>query len=78
MRNSLDNLDSGLMTVENSIQFVEDSSEQLNQNVTDKWLILTLLPTSMEDELTNIALLVRDGLAEVRDFLDETKKSYKA
>lgn len=78
MRNGLGGVDTGLVTLGESVSSVETASVQLSQNVNDKGLLLTLLPTTKEQELTTAAQSVRDNFVAIWDFLEATKEMVQA
>jgi hypothetical protein len=78
MRDGITRVDTSLETFGESVSTVESASAQLSQNVSDKGLVLTLLPTTKEQELTAAAQSVRDDFAAIRDFLNATKEMVQA
>lgn len=78
MRNGVAGVDTGLVTLGESVSSVETASAQLSQNVNDKGLLLTLLPTTKEQELTSAAQSVRDNFVAIWDFLEATKEMVQA
>jgi hypothetical protein len=78
MRNGLGGVDTGLATLGGSVSSVESASAQLSQNVNDRGLLLTLLPTTKEQELTTAAQSVRDNFVAIWDFLEATKEMVQA
>ncbi len=78
MRDGVTSVDTGLETLGESVSTVEAASTQLSQNFSDKGLVLTLLPTTKEQELTAAVQSVRDDFAAIRDFLNATKEMVQA
>lgn len=78
MRVGVGGVDTGLATLGESVSSVEAASAQLSQNVSDKGLLLTLLPPTKEQELTAAAQSVRDDFAAIRDFLNATNEMVQA
>jgi hypothetical protein len=78
MRNGVGGVDTGLVSLEESVSSVETASAQLSQNVNDKGVLLTLLPTTKEQELTTAAQSVRDNFVAIWDFLEATKEMVQA
>jgi hypothetical protein len=78
MRNGVAGVDTGIVTLGESVSSVETASAQLSQNVNDKGLLFTLLPTTKEQELTTAAQSVRDNFAAIWDFLEATKEMVQA
>ena len=78
MRDGVTRVDTGLVALEDSVSNVKNASAQLSQNVSDKGLVLTLLPTTKEQELTAAAQSVRDDFAAIRDFLKATNEMVQA
>ncbi|MEJ2599150.1 MAG: hypothetical protein P8Z00_12500 [Anaerolineales bacterium] len=78
MRVGVGGVDNGLVSLEESVSSVEAASDQLSQNVSDKGLLLTLLPTTKEQELTATVQSVRDDFAAIRDFLSATNEMVQA
>lgn len=72
MRNGIISVDTSLKTLEETVSSIEAASAQLSQNVSDKGLLLTLLPSTKEQELTIAAQSVRDDFASIRDLLKAT------
>jgi len=70
MRDGIVKVDTGLETLAKYISSVEAASAQLSQNITDKGLVLSLLPTGMEQELTTAVQSVQDDLTAIRDSLN--------
>jgi len=78
MRNGVTRMDTGLVTLDESVSNVKNASAQLSQNVNDKGLVLTLLPTTKEQELTASMQSVRDDFAAIGDFLKTTNEMVQA
>ena len=71
-------MDTGIVKLEESVRTVEDASAQLSQNINDKGVVLVLLPTTLEQELTLAAQSVRDDFAAIRDSLYATQETVQA
>ncbi len=78
MRDGVGGVDNGLVSIGESVSSVEAASAQLSQNISDKGLLLTLLPPTKEQELTATAQSVRDDFAAIGDFLNATKEMVQA
>ena len=78
MRDGIARMDAGIVKLEESVSTVEDASVQLSQNVNDKGVVLVLLPTTKEQELTSAAQSVRDDFASIRDYLNATQEMVQA
>ena len=78
MRVGVGGMDNGLASLGESVSSVEAASAQLSQNVSDKGLLLTLLPPTKEQELIATAQSVRDDFAAIRDFLNATNEMVQA
>lgn len=78
MRDGILKVDTKVEKLEESVGSVEDASAQLSQNVNDEGLVLVLLPTTKEQELTSAAQSVRDDFAAIRDYLDAAQETVQA
>ena len=78
MRDGGTRVDTGLVALGDSVSNVENASAQLSQNVSDKGLVLTLLPTTKEQELAAAVQSVRDDFTAIRDFLKATNEMVQA
>ena len=78
MRDGIIRVDTGLRTLEESVSSIEAASVQLSQDLSDKGFLLTLLPSTKEQELTVAAQSVRDNFASIRDFLTITNELVQA
>jgi len=78
MRNGVSGVDNDLASLGESVTSVEAASAQLSLNVSDKGLLLTLLPTTKEQELTAAAQSLRNDFAAIRDFLNATNEMVQA
>jgi predicted nucleic acid-binding Zn-ribbon protein len=61
----LESIDNGLGRLEEDTQTIEDATAQLSQNISDKGLILVLLPPAKEVELIHTISAIDDALATV-------------
>lgn len=61
-----DKVDGRLASLEVKTLEISDATEKISQNVTDKGLVLTLLPEEREQELAEDANSVRDTFAEIK------------
>jgi hypothetical protein len=66
VRQAIDRVDVPLAGLEGKTADIADASRQLSQNVSDKGLVMVLLPEEKEQELTAAVGSVRDTLSEVR------------
>ena len=78
MRNGVDRVDTGLARLGDSIGTVEEASEQLAQNVSDKGLLLILLPPTREQELTTALQSVQRDFIAIQDLLEATSGMLQA
>ena len=67
LRDGITQVDTRIGVLAESVNSVETASAKISQNVNDKGLILTLLPTTKEQELVASAQSVREDWAAVRD-----------
>jgi hypothetical protein len=72
MRNGVNRVDTGLARLGDSIGTVEEASGQLAQNVSDKGLLLILLPPTREEELTTTLQSVQRNFIAIQDLLEAT------
>lgn len=72
MRNGVDRVDTGLARLGESIGTVGEASQQLAQNVSDKGIILILLPPTREQELTTALQSVQRNFIAIQDLLEAT------
>ena len=78
MRNGVNRVDTGLARLGDSIGTVEEASEQLAQNVSDKGLLLILLPPTREQELTTALQSVQRDFIAIQDLLEATSGMLQA
>ncbi len=72
MRNGVLRVDTGLVNLGDSVSIVEKASEQLAQNISDKGLLLLLLPPAQEQELTTAVQSVQQDFTAIQELLDAT------
>lgn len=78
MRDGIDRVDTGLVTLRDPVSTVAQASEQLAQNVNDQGLVLTLLPPAKEQELTAAVQLVQENFVAIQDLLAATAELLQA
>jgi hypothetical protein len=78
MRNGVDRVDTGLARLGDSIGTVQEAAEQLAQNVSDKGIILILLPPTREQELTTALQSVQRDFIAIQNLLDATSEMLQA
>lgn len=78
VRDGITYVDTDLASVEETLGSIESAADQLSQNVNDQGLIMTLLPTTKEEQLTAAVQSARDDLAAIRDFLNATREMVQA
>lgn len=61
----LQSIDNELSNLEEDTQSIEEAAAQLSQNISDKGLILVLLPPDKEEKLTNAIGSIKNALATV-------------
>jgi len=61
-----DKVDGRLASLQERTLEISDATEKISQNVTDKGLVLTLLPEEREQQLVDDVSSVRDSFAEIR------------
>jgi len=71
-------VDATIVKLEKPIIVLEASSELLSHIIEDKGLLLTILPTTKEQELTTAAQSVQEKLASTYDFMDSIKEMVQA
>jgi hypothetical protein len=65
----LESIDNGLGRLEEDTQTIEDATAQLSQNISDKGLILVLLPPAKEVELIHTISAIDDALTGVEEMV---------
>lgn len=78
LRGGVDQVDNGLERIEESILSIEDTSQQLAQNVNDQGLVRLLLPEQKEQELATAAQSVQADFADIRDLLNAVNEVVQA
>ena len=68
IRSASDRVDQTLAALEGKTSDISDSAQQLSQNVTDKGLVLVVLPEEKEQELIETAGSVKDTYSGIREF----------
>jgi cytochrome c556 len=69
VRIGLESIDNGLGRLEEDTQTIEEATAQLSQNISDKGLILVLLPPAKEEKLTNTISAIDDALTGVEEMV---------
>lgn len=69
VQTGLDRIDSGLKQLEKDTAIIEEASSLLSQNISDKGLVLVLLPTDKEEKLTNTIASIKDTLSTAEQML---------
>jgi len=78
LRDGIASVDATIVKLEKPIIVLEASSELLSHIIEDKGLLLTILPTTKEQELTTAAQSVQEKLASTYDFMDSIKEMVQA
>jgi hypothetical protein len=76
LRQSGGRADQSLATLEARTMDIADASQQISQNVTDKGLVMTLLPAEKEQELAQTAASVRDTYNGIRESIAQVLDLY--
>lgn len=74
LRDGIAGVDATVEKLEKPIIALEASSELLSHVIEDKGLLLTILPTTKEQELTTAAQSAQEKLASIYDFMDSIKE----
>lgn len=74
LRDGIASVDATIVKLEKPTIVLEASSELLSHIIEDKGLLLTILPTTKEQELTTAAQSVQEKLASTSDFMDSIKE----
>ena len=69
VQTGLESIDSGLKKLEKDTAVIEEASALLSQNISDKGLVLVLLPPDKEEKLTNTITAIEDALATAEQML---------
>lgn len=77
-RMSADRVDQALAALQEQVSDVMDASGQLSQNVTDKGLVLVLLPEEKEQKLVETAGSVRDTYQGIRASIAQGLDLYRS
>ena len=78
LRDGIAGVDAKVEKLEKPIIALEASSELLSHIIEDKGLLLTILPTTKEQELTAASQSVQEKLAATYDFMDSIKEMVQA
>jgi uncharacterized phage infection (PIP) family protein YhgE len=78
LRQSGGRADQSLATLEARTMDIADASQQISQNVTDKGLVMTLLPAEKEQELAQTAASVRDTYNGIRESIAQVLDLYRS
>jgi hypothetical protein len=74
----IERLDQGLEEIQGLTAGISDASQQLSQNVTDKGLVLTLLPEEREDQLVERVTSLAESIQSVVDVARSALEMYRA
>jgi archaellum component FlaC len=78
LRDGVAGVDAAVEKLEEPVSALEVASELLSQIIEDKGLLLTILPTTMEQELTAAAQSAQEKLVAIYDFVDTMKEMRQA
>ena len=78
IQTGLESVDNALNRLEADTQSIEDASAQLSQNISDKGLVLVLLPPAKEEILINTVARIKDTLTTVEQMLSSFINTYEA
>jgi hypothetical protein len=78
IRTSNAKVDQTLVALQAKTTDITDASQQLSQNVTEKGLIMVLLPAEKEQQLTNVAGSVRDTYNGIRGSISNGLNLYRS
>ena len=78
MRKGTGRVDQTLAALEAKTTEISDASDQISQNVTDKGLVLVLLPEQKEEQLMETAGSVRDTYAGIRESIARSLDLYRS
>ena len=65
----LESIDNGLGRLEEDMQTIEDATAQLSQNISDKGLVMVLLPPAREEKLITTIAAIDDALTGVEQMV---------
>ena len=71
-------VDTGLAKIADISGKIESASSQLEQNVDDRGVVLTLLPETREQELTAAVISVQEDFAAIRELLKAVNETIQA
>lgn len=74
MRNGIGRVDTGLIKFGDAVNSVEKASEELAQNINDRGLVLNLLSSDREQELTLAIESVQQDFLAIQDLLETTSE----
>jgi hypothetical protein len=77
-RAAINRTDQALVKLQGITTQVQDASQQLNQNVTDKGLVMVLLPEEQEQTLTKTAASVQDTFSNIRETIRNSLDLYRS
>jgi peptidoglycan hydrolase CwlO-like protein len=77
IQTGLESVDNALSRLEAGTQSVEEASAQLSQNISDKGLVLVLLPPAKEEILTDTVASIKETLATAEQILSSFINTYK-
>jgi septal ring factor EnvC (AmiA/AmiB activator) len=75
---AINRTDQALVKLQGITTQVQDASQQLNQNVTDKGLVMVLLPEEQEQTLTETAASVQDTFSNIRETIRNSLDLYRS
>jgi hypothetical protein len=78
MRGGVSRVDTGVARIGGAVATIETATAQLGGNITDKGLVMTLLPEQKEQELEASIQGVRDAFADIRDVIAAGFGLYRA
>ena len=78
VRAATDRVDQALVKLQGITTQVQDASQQLSQNVTDKGLVLVLLPEEQEQNLAETAGSVKDTFTNIRAAIGNAQDLYRS
>ena len=71
-------MDARLVTFQEKVKEITDATQKLSGNVSDKGLVMVLLPEEREQQLTDRASSVRDSLNEIKETLSTAVELYRS
>jgi peptidoglycan hydrolase CwlO-like protein len=78
IQTGLESIDNGLNRLEEDTRTIEEATAQLSQNISDKGLVLVLLPPAKEEKLINTVAAIKDALSTVEQMLSSFIDTYAA